>query len=198
MTRPARPRRCPTLVAVPRTAKTARLRPLGLLTALDSFVARDCIQQSVGIRQSAAFGRAVADGTHELSPVSTQTATGSTDRDGEWQLIQAARRNVLIIGASPAILRLLSARLAELSGPLAEWTAGMPLPSPGIPSTVVIWDAASMLGAEQRAWFDWLNQDVSRRCQIIATTSRSIFPLVAAGQFLDLLYYRLNTILLNL
>ena len=49
------------------------------------------------------------------------------------------------------------------------------------------------------AWWSWLNQDdTTYHPQIIATRRVAVFPLVQAGLFRSDLYYRLNTVLLDL
>jgi len=80
--------------------------------------------------------------------------------------------------------------------PVCYWTSDVPLSTLGAERTVVIRDVATWCLDRQEALLTWLSQP-NRRPQIIATSSIKIFPLVTQGLFLEALYYRLNTILLD-
>jgi hypothetical protein len=117
-------------------------------------------------------------------------------------LAHTLRPNVLVIGpvarseaTVAAIVGALSA-LSMLSTPVQYWTPDSPLPSPGDTTTIVIRDIATLSLSSQQAWLARMN-DPHAHAQIIATSSIAVFPLVARGVFLEDLYYRLNTVLLD-
>jgi len=108
------------------------------------------------------------------------------------------RSNVLIIGPVKKTEAEVSAILAELTSPPHFWAADAPLPSRADGRAIVIRDIAKWSRTLQTAWFDWLTVQQEPRPQMIATSSIAIFPLVRQGMFLADLYYRLNTILVDL
>jgi transcriptional regulator of acetoin/glycerol metabolism len=50
---------------------------------------------------------------------------------------------------------------------------------------------------EQRRLLEWL-QETAGRTRVVSTTSAPLLPLVEDGVFLDTLYYRLNTVYVEL
>jgi DNA-binding NtrC family response regulator len=66
-----------------------------------------------------------------------------------------------------------------------------------VTGTLILEDVAALSRDQQTALLQWL-EDVGRSVQIIATDTEPVFPLVEKGRFLDALYYRLNTVLLDL
>jgi DNA-binding NtrC family response regulator len=76
-------------------------------------------------------------------------------------------------------------------------SSDLPLPSPADATTIVIRDIATLSLSFQQAWLARLNAPHARHQQIITTSSIAVFPLVARGVFLEELYYRLNTVLLD-
>ena len=108
-----------------------------------------------------------------------------------------SRPNVLVIGPVAQVEDTVSTIVATLLTPVCYWTPDAPLAALGAESTVVIRDVATWCLDLQQAWLTWLNEP-GRRPRIIATSSIEIFPLVAQGLFLEALYYRLNTVLVDL
>ena len=116
---------------------------------------------------------------------------------GERLLLRNLRPNVLLIGEAETIQPALAELVAELEAPVCYWTPGAPLPSREH-SVVVIRDVGRIRMSLQDAWWSWLNQDDTRyHSQIIATSSVAVFRLVQSGLFRSDLYYRLNTVLLD-
>jgi transcriptional regulator of aromatic amino acid metabolism len=62
--------------------------------------------------------------------------------------------------------------------------------------TVVIADASAMTLPQQIELYDWLNAGRGA-VQMVSVTSKSIWPLVEEGRFLEGLFYRLNVITLE-
>ena len=117
----------------------------------------------------------------------------------EWPVAQATPLNVLIVGADDNTIDAAIATLVESScQPTCWWTPYEPLPARGTHATVVIRDVVTLSSEQQEAWLAWLNQEDGFHPQLIATSSVPVYPLVADGVYLPELYYRLNTVLLNI
>ena len=108
---------------------------------------------------------------------------------------QTWRPNVLLVGAPADVEGALSALV--LSAPVRNWTPDALLPTPDRSGVVIIRDVDRLTVPLQHAWLSWLT-DGHDRSQIIATSRAPVFPLVEAGVFRSELYYRLNTLLLDL
>ena len=117
-------------------------------------------------------------------------------------LAHTLRPNVLVIGPvarSEAVVAAIICALSTVSTvsmPVHYWTPDLPLPSPGDTTPIVIRDIATLSLSSQQAWVARMNAPEAHT-QIIATSSIAVFPLVARGVFLEDLYYRLNTVLLD-
>jgi hypothetical protein len=107
------------------------------------------------------------------------------------------RPNVLVIGPVARIEATVAAIVAALPTPVRYWTPDLPLPSPGDTTTLVIRDIATLSPSFQQAWLARMNAQHAQHTQTIATSSIAVFPLVVRGVFLENLYYRLNTVLLD-
>jgi hypothetical protein len=103
---------------------------------------------------------------------------------------------VLVIGPVARVEDMLSTMIATFLTPVCYLTSDVPLSTLSGERTVVIPEVATWCLDRQAALLTWLREP-SRRPQIIATSSVKIFPLVTQGLFLEALYYRLNTILLD-
>jgi transcriptional regulator of acetoin/glycerol metabolism len=64
------------------------------------------------------------------------------------------------------------------------------------PTTVILRDVEALSVDEQRDVFAWLDQ--SRTTRVVSTAFAPVLPLVEAGEFDGALYYRLNTIYIDL
>jgi hypothetical protein len=101
--------------------------------------------------------------------------------------------NLLLIGLSGASRDRFEASLAQ--GPVKTWEPGQPLvlPSDG---TLFLHEVGSLTHDDQVRLLAWLERN-SGRTRVICTASTSLFPQVEAGRFIDTLYYRLNTVSLD-
>ena len=109
-----------------------------------------------------------------------------------------SRPNVLVIGPIAQTEAAVIAIVAALGKPAHFWAPEVPMPARGDGRAIVIRDIATLSPVLQKAWLAWLSTHQRRRPHIIATSSIAVFPLIAQGMFLADLYYRLNTILLDL
>jgi hypothetical protein len=115
----------------------------------------------------------------------------------EWRTLSKHPFNVLLEGtvtATDTVLRLLQ---PNLGAPIQWHRPNGPLDLPaGRTRTLILRDAAALSGDDQGRLLEW-SRDTGSGTQIISTTARPLFALVAAGSFDAALYYRLNIMLLR-
>ncbi len=116
----------------------------------------------------------------------------------DWRSISTGRHNVLIEGTPAATATVLACLTPYLDAPVTWTLAGalFDIPSARDAGALVLQDITSLSEPQQGRLREWLNESPGR--QVISTTYEPLFRLVAAGQFDETLYYRLNVILLRL
>jgi hypothetical protein len=122
-----------------------------------------------------------------------------------WRLARAAhvdlllmgmpRVNLLLIAPDGVVRYVLESLLLNLREPIWKWTPPGPLvlPPPDQVGTLILHDVGALLPKEQLELLDWL-EFASRDTQIVSTSSTALIPRVHEGAFIDTLYYRLNTV----
>jgi hypothetical protein len=118
--------------------------------------------------------------------------------DGEWRMISAVRPNILVIGTADAVESTLSALVARLPGTVSYLRPNASPPAIDEAEMLVVPDVTALSPDRQHEWVAWLDNVDVRRPQIVATSGVPVYPLVEADQFSGTLYYRLNTILLDI
>jgi hypothetical protein len=105
--------------------------------------------------------------------------------------------NLLVRGEKSAAAATVVALTRDFPPPLFTWAAaeenGLPVLDCG---TLVIHEVDGLDLAQQRVLLTWLEHRADR-VRVITTVTRDLFSLVQAGTFLDQLYYRLNTIVID-
>lgn len=126
----------------------------------------------------------------------------------DWRLARAAhedlrrmgmpRVNVLLVGAGGMTRNVVGMLLRDRDEPIASWSPGerLLLPSVARGGTVVLHEVGTLAPDDQLHLLDWLEHAVART-QVISTTSRPLLPQVQNGAFIERLFYRLNTICLD-
>ena len=105
--------------------------------------------------------------------------------------------NLLVRGEKSAATATVVALSADFPVPLKTWIAGTDSDLPVLDrGTLVIHDADCLDLAAQRSLLLWL-EDRTNHVRVITTVTRDLFAMVTAGVFLDQLYYRLNTIVVD-
>jgi hypothetical protein len=109
------------------------------------------------------------------------------------------RVNLLFSGKAAVIENVLEALFPHLREPIGRWRPGeqLLLPPPALIGTMIFQDIDGMPPYDQSRLADWL-EGAAGRTQVVSTSSASLFPHVETGHFLDTLYYRLNTICMDL
>jgi hypothetical protein len=126
-----------------------------------------------------------------------------------WRLARAAhvdlllmgmpRVNLLLIAPDGVVRYVLESLLLNLRAPTATWMPGRPLvlPPPGRLGTLVLHDVGNLPAKEQLDLLDWMGH-ADGRTQVVSTSSTALLPRVQRGEFIDTLYYRLNTVCVDL
>jgi hypothetical protein len=85
-----------------------------------------------------------------------------------------------------------------MATPVATWRTGEPLVLPPVARarTLILQDVGALTRADQHRLLDWLDR-AAGRTQVVSTTPASLWPRVQAGAFIDRLYYRLNTVCMD-
>jgi hypothetical protein len=123
-------------------------------------------------------------------------AAGATPA-GDFRRLLSIGSNMLVRGEKSATTATVVALSADLSMPLVTWIAGADADLPGLDKgTVVLQDVDQLDISTQHQLLTWLD-DRGGRVRVISTARRDLFDLVTAGEFLDPLYYRLNTIVVD-
>jgi hypothetical protein len=117
--------------------------------------------------------------------------------ESEWLMLRTVRPNILVIGRADFVESTVFALVAELPVPVTYLRPNAPPPADAGVQMLVVPDVASLSTDRQREWLSWLDDLNARRPQIVATSDVPIYPLVRRDQFSGVLYYRLNTILLD-
>jgi hypothetical protein len=141
----------------------------------------------------------------------------ASDREAELRLVQVAavvrlarsateefrrmrqpRVNLLLVGRPDFVQLVLRSVLGRARKAIVRWSPGeaLVLPTDGRPRTLVLRDVGSLGVREQMEMLEW-SAGVSRNTQTISTASAPLWPRVAAGDFDETLYYRLNRVYLD-
>ena len=117
----------------------------------------------------------------------------------DLNVARTTRANVLVVGPEPLVKNVLKlvAPATRHEGIVQSREGRLRLPSPLRPSTVVVQDVDALTTAEQRQLLEWLDAP-NTRTQVISTASTPLLPRIDARTFNETLYYRLNTIYIDL
>jgi len=136
-------------------------------------------------------------GTPHLDPAIEvdEIAVATPARD--FRRLISIGSNLLVRGEKSATTATVVALSADLSSPLVTWSAGAHVDFPHLhEGTIVLHDVDRLDLSAQHALLTWLD-DCGGRVRVISTARSDLFDLVIAGEFLDPLYYRLNTIVVD-
>jgi hypothetical protein len=128
-----------------------------------------------------------------------EPAASGTSEDAERAALSASRPNVLLIGAESPVRCTLDRLLPRLLQPIRYWypRQQLVLSVPNRISTLVLHDVDWLPVEDQLRLYGWLRH-ASWQPQIISTTSAPLVPLLEYGAFDERLFYRLNTVCLEL
>jgi DNA-binding NtrC family response regulator len=118
----------------------------------------------------------------------------------DLNIARVTRANLLVVGPEPLVRNLLSlvASGTRRDAMVHAKSGRLELPSSGArPSTVVVHDVDALTTSEQRRLLEWLDA-ATTHTQVISTASMPLLARVEARTFNETLYYRLNTIYIDL
>jgi Sigma-54 interaction domain len=113
----------------------------------------------------------------------------------DLQLSRVRRMNVLLTGSDGVIQNALSRLVPSLQGPVQIWRPSerLVLPIPADVGTLILRDVGALLPVDQCRLLVWL-EEAAGFTQVVSTTAAPLLARVEASLFLDSLYYRLNTV----
>jgi hypothetical protein len=116
----------------------------------------------------------------------------------DFRLARAARLNLLVIHGNGVLEDLLEWLTLDLEKPIATWRTGERLVLPPVAGTrtMILQDVGALTHADQHRLLDWLDR-ARGRTQVVSTTAAPLLPRVQVGAFIERLYYRLNTVCLD-
>lgn len=136
-------------------------------------------------------------GTPQFEPTRETDETTDVTPVGDFRRLITVGSNMLIRGEKSAATATVVALSADLSMPLVTWSAGSAASFPALHhGTVVLQDVDRLDLSAQRELLAWLDER-GGRVRVISTARGDLFGLVTTGEFLDPLYYRLNTIVVD-
>ena len=117
----------------------------------------------------------------------------------DLQIVGIRRSNLLLEGPAGAIRAALGRLWPGPDEPMLVWSPGQPLelPPTGRVATLLLCDVSELTLHDQLRLLRWLDQAVGR-IRVVSTSAVPVWPLVNAGRFNDVLYYRLNTVCVDL
>jgi hypothetical protein len=118
---------------------------------------------------------------------------------GELLLDGRARMNILLVGSADRVRHVLQTQMATLRKPVVSWSPGEALVLPPVErtGTFILHEVGALSLHDQLQLLEW-SAGAMRRTQVISTASAPLLPRVSARGFIDALYYRLNTVYLDL
>lgn len=142
------------------------------------------------------LGRSL-QGKRQLIERSQRLLSGLLGDDSD--LVRAARVNLMLLGPDHVTRDVVDALSPRSRQPVIVAHPGEPLVLAPIDQvgTMILHDVGAFGLADQRRLLDWLD-GAAGRTQVISTTSRPLLPLINAGAFFAALYYRLNSLYVDL
>jgi hypothetical protein len=105
--------------------------------------------------------------------------------------------SVLLIGPRDLAEEFLAPLMPSLTSPVVYLDAANPAFPNNSCGTLILRDVERLAPLHQDQFLEWLNARHEITC-IIALSPRSLFPRVQVGAFSEQLYYRLNTVIVEL
>ena len=118
----------------------------------------------------------------------------------DLDLVRRLKANLLVVGTERLVSSLVNSLVADVNSDfIIQCRDGLlPLPRSSSQSGIVVLrDVDALNREEQFRFLDWLNS-ASKRIQVVSTASEPFLGLVAARAFNADLYYRLNTVYIDL
>jgi hypothetical protein len=115
----------------------------------------------------------------------------------DWRALLRRRTNVLVSGPAEALTAFVQIARSEMREPIRSAASALPHALDGA-RTLILTDVGALDGHHQQRLVRWLDELENRELQIVSLTSVPLFSLVERNAFDARLYYRLNTIFLEI
>ena len=118
----------------------------------------------------------------------------------DWKLVASVPFNVCLRGPQHTIHAALATIAASFVEPVVTVRGGAPLtvlPRSEAVGTLILHDLGVLSRDEQRRLMAW-REERAVGVRVVSTTSAPVLPLIETGEFLESLYYRLNTVYIDL
>jgi transcriptional regulator of acetoin/glycerol metabolism len=115
----------------------------------------------------------------------------------DWRALLRRRTNVLVSGPAEALTAFVRIARSEMREPIRSAASALPQALDGA-RTLILTDVGALDGHNQQRLVRWLDELENREMQIISLTSVPLFSLVERNAFDARLYYRLNTIFIEI
>jgi hypothetical protein len=140
---------------------------------------------------------------HAHSPEGRLRLVKPPIREGDSDVLfkKALRSNLLLIGQGTRVSKVLDIMLPSLREPITVWLPGIQLvlPPNAQSGTLILREVGALELGDQHRLHRWIErvQSGTRGTQIVSTSQASLLSRVNRGVFLDTLYYRLNTVYID-
>lgn len=114
----------------------------------------------------------------------------------DWRATLRIGANVLVTGPDDALAAFVEAARSEMREPVRTAAATLPATLDGV-RTLVLTDIEALDSRDQQRLRRWLDERRTDDVQVVSMTSAPLYDLVTGNVFDPALYYRLNTILLE-
>ena len=115
----------------------------------------------------------------------------------DWNVLQTAHPNVLLIGSDQAVAGFLPLLLPLLQPPIVHSMDGARTLPAGPGGTLILRDVQRLGASDQEQLTAWMAEP-ARRTQVISTASFQLYPLVERKALAAPLFYNLNVITIAL
>jgi Sigma-54 interaction domain len=116
----------------------------------------------------------------------------------EWTILHTSPVNALLVGARPLTAAAVARIERSVRQPVVWWSPDQTAEIPDMRSgTLVIRDADRLDVEQQQRLAQWIGVHTSQ-VQVLALAQQPLFAQVAAGRFSAVLYYRMNTVVVEM
>jgi hypothetical protein len=131
----------------------------------------------------------------DSGPQMKDNAPPADDVQRDLQIVGVLRKNLLLVGDARTVRVALDVLWLDIDEPVLRWRPGqtLELPCGGYEVTLVLHDVGELTGDEQTRMLHWFDHG-DGRIRVISTSTDPVWPRVTSGAFNETLYYRLNTV----
>ena len=148
-------------------------------------------------RPNAVAAAADAAGANSVLPIRDDRRL-ARQAHTDLHVVGAPQPNLLLVGTAGAFRMILEMVWLELRDPIVTWHPGQPLELPlSRAGTLVLHDVGELTYDDQHRVLRWLERSAAQ-IRVVSTSPVSLWPRVKAGAFNETLYYRLNTMCVNM